>query len=292
MQWPEYISVAERKNRVAKRVAKLRKKGQDLNPVICQGRKIARTFWGESWCKNLEQYSDYKNRLPRGRSYLRHGSVLDLRILEGTVTALVYGQELYDVNITFKTLPNAKWDKISAQCSTEIGSIIELLGGKLSDNVIRIITRRGEGLFPHPSEIKMDCNCPDWATMCKHVSATLYGIGVRLDEDPALFFKLRGKDYNELVGKASERIAGDGDSDPDTNDIGDLSEIFGIEMDDGQEKKSPKVTAKKTNKKVKVKKKTAKKSKKKKPAKKGTRSKAAKKSKSKSKKKNSKAVKK
>jgi uncharacterized Zn finger protein len=60
---------------------------------------VARTFWGEAWCENLERYSDFANRLPRGRTYVRNGSVVDLRIAPGAVTALVSGSDLYEVEM-------------------------------------------------------------------------------------------------------------------------------------------------------------------------------------------------
>ena len=35
--------------------------------------------------------------------------------------------------------------------------------------------------------------------MCKHVAAVLYGIAVQFDENPFLFFELRGIDVNRFI---------------------------------------------------------------------------------------------
>ena len=75
------------------RLSKLKKKGQSIAPVTIEGRVIARSFWGKSWCTNLERYSDYENRLPRGRTYVRNGSVVDLQIAKGAVAAMVAGSD-------------------------------------------------------------------------------------------------------------------------------------------------------------------------------------------------------
>src|SRR4051812_3868737 len=173
--YPPYVSVAERRAKAAKEVAKPAKKGQKISPVKIDGRAIARTFWGKAWCDNLESYSDFENRLPRGRTYVRNGSVVDLQIGPGKVTALVSGSELYKVSVTIAPLPDAQWRSIKSRCAGQIGSVVELLQGKLSKHVIQIITAHEGGLFPRPKEITMSCSCPDWAGMCKHVAAAMYG---------------------------------------------------------------------------------------------------------------------
>jgi len=214
-------------------MASLRKKGVDIQPVEIDGRKIAKTFWGEAWCDHLESFSDYDNRLPRGRTYVRNGSVCHLEIKKGEVLAKVAGSELYNLRIKIKTLPKKKWNDVKQRCSGRIGSLLELLQGKLSSHVMEVVTDRNSGLFPLPGEISLNCDCPDWATMCKHVAAVLYGVGVRLDQQPELLFRLRGVDHEELIAADAEaavsaatsrgkskRLAGD-----------DLSDVFGIELD-------------------------------------------------------------
>ena len=161
------------------------KKGVDIQPIEIEGRKIVRSFWGQAWCDHLESFSDYDNRLPRGRTYVRNGSVCHLAIKKGQVEAKVMGSELYNVQVGIDTLSQRRWNAIKKQCSGQIGSLLELLQGALSDNIMLVVTDRDKGLFPKPAEIHFDCDCPDWAGMCKHIAAVLYGVGARLDNDPS-----------------------------------------------------------------------------------------------------------
>jgi uncharacterized Zn finger protein len=196
--------VAQRRAKAAREMAKLAKKnGQTTAPVVLEGRQIAATFWGKAWCDNLESYSDYQNRLPRGRTYVRNGSVVDLQIAKGSVSARVSGSELYRIAIKIKPLAPSLWKAIQTECAGKIDSLMELLQGKLSAAVMQIVTRRERGLFPTPKEIDLDCSCPDWAELCKHVAAALYGVGARLDQNPGLLFLLRGVDPNDLISQAS-----------------------------------------------------------------------------------------
>jgi len=193
-----YVSVAERRAKAAKHATKLAKGGVKLAPVTLAGKKIAATFWGKAWCAHLESFSDYANRLPRGRTYVRNGSVIDLQIAPGKITAKVMGSELYEETITIAPLAAKRWAAVKAECAGKIDSLVGLLQGRLSDAVMGIITDRERGLFPAPAEIKLECSCPDWASMCKHVAAVLYGVGARLDNDPELLFRLRHVDPQEL----------------------------------------------------------------------------------------------
>jgi uncharacterized Zn finger protein len=228
-----YVSVAKRRANAAREMAKLAKKGHTITPVQIDGRQIASTFWGKAWCQNLESYSDYENRLPRGRTYVRNGSVVDLQIKPGKVTARVSGSELYDIEIKIKPLSKPHWQSISSLCAGKIASVLELLQGRLSKGVMEIITHREQGLFPKPEEISLDCSCPDWADMCKHVAAALYGVGARLDEKPELLFVLRQVDHMELIEQAAvgQSLAPATGSDKKTIAQNDLAEVFGIEMD-------------------------------------------------------------
>jgi uncharacterized Zn finger protein len=220
---------------------KLRKKGVDIHPIKIEGRKIAQTFWGQAWCNHLEKFSDFENRLPPGRTYVRNGSVCHLEIAPGEIKAMVSGSELYHVNIAVKKLPGKKWNGFKKQCAGKIGSLLELLQGRLSDNVMSVVTHRDNGLFPVPKEIALKCSCPDWAVMCKHVAAALYGVGARLDEKPELLFVLRGVDHEDLIsveaGSAAVARAVKGDGAGRIAEA-DLSSIFGIEMSDDEMKVS------------------------------------------------------
>jgi uncharacterized Zn finger protein len=227
-----YVPVRVRRARAARELAKLLKKGGQTSPVVIDGRKIARTFWGVAWCDNLERYSDFANRLPRGRSYVRNGSVVDLRIEPGCVTALVSGSSIYDVKVTVQSLPKAHWSAICRDCSGAIDSVIELLQGRLSQSVMTRLCQEKAGMFPSPTDIRFTCSCPDWASMCKHVAAVLYGIGARLDHRPELLFTLRKVDQQALIANAGSGLSktpmGPGGAKVLVSD--DLSEMFGIEM--------------------------------------------------------------
>lgn len=197
--WGEYVPVDVRQKQAQKQMEKLRKKGKKIEPIVIEGRTIARQFWGKKWCDHIENFADYDNRLPRGRTYVRNGSVCHLNITEGAVEAMVSGSSIYTVNIEIKKIAISKWKVLKEKCRGLIGSILELLQGKISKNVMEIVSNSIEGLFPEVKEISYSCSCPDWAGMCKHVAATLYGIGSRLDDQPELLFRLRGVDPQELV---------------------------------------------------------------------------------------------
>src|SRR6266404_8346545 len=231
--WAPYVPVAARRRKAEREMEKLRKKGAVLSPVKIEGRQIARTFWGKAWCDNLESYRDYENRLPRGRSYVRHGAVIDLQILAGKVAALVSGTSIYEVDVTIRSLPPKSWSKLASECTKQIDSLVDLLRGRLPTQVMELVTRKQGGLFPSPNEISFQCSCPDWAGMCKHVAAALYGVGVRLEEKPELFFELRGVDHNELVGGAAEAVPrlADGAKNRKVVKGADLSALFGIELE-------------------------------------------------------------
>jgi uncharacterized Zn finger protein len=194
--------VAQQRAQAEQRVAKLRKKHPEIEPVLIEGTKIAKTWWGVSWCKNLERYADYENRIGRGRSYVKNGLVLDLKVSKGRVHALVSGSKVYAVDILIDHMPDKKWRKIAAVCAKRVDSIAALAEGSFPEDLAEVFMQQGSGLFPTPSEIHLDCDCPDWAVMCKHVAAALYAVGAKLDTDPLLFFTLRGIDPSELIKKS------------------------------------------------------------------------------------------
>jgi len=229
-----YVPVAERRRKAQAAATKAAKNGQPMSPVLIEGRTIACTFWGKSWCDNLESYSDYSNRLPRGRTYVRNGSVIDLQITSGTISAQVYGSSLYRVTITIAALDRKSWQEFKSRCAGKISSLIDLLQGRLDKGVLAEITRKPDGLFPAPKEIKLSCSCPDDARLCKHVAAVLYGVGARLDSQPDLFFTLRHADLQELItaatATATEATSTTADT-PDSLAAEDLSALFGIDID-------------------------------------------------------------
>ena len=235
-QWKPYVPVAERRRKAEKALARARKTGEPLSPVVLAGHAIARTFWGQSWCRNLERYSDFSNRLPRGRSYVRSGAVLDLQIAAGEVAARVSGTRLYTVKIKVSPVSAAHWSALCKDCAGGIDSLVELLQGRFAKGVMERICREGTGLFPSPKEIRFECSCPDWASMCKHVAAALYGVGARLDAKPELLFRLRKVHEKDLIASAGKALpmAGKTPAAGKVLDAERLGEMFGIEMAAGE----------------------------------------------------------
>lgn len=236
--FPEYVSVAEKKRRAAEAVEKLQKKNANVWPVVITGRTVATTWWGKAWCTNLESYADYSNRIDRGRSYVRHGSVLDLQITGGKVEALVQGSSTkpYQVEISVGALSDSVWQQIINGCAGKISSLQELAGGKFPAGLSELFTTKGTGLFPSPQDISFTCSCPDYAVMCKHVAAVLYGIGARFDHDSELFFQLRNVKMNDLISaslaaQSQEMMGKSGRRGRRVVDDGDLGSTFGIELD-------------------------------------------------------------
>lgn len=250
--WKPYVSVAQKRKQAEKSAAKLVKSGVKVSPVRPEGRAIAKTFWGKAWCDHLESLSDFENRLPRGRTYIRNGSVIHLSVDDGKIEALVQGSSLYEVRIDIRTVSEQKWQDILKNCSGQIASMIELLQGKLSSGVMQTITDQKEGLFPLAKEITLQCSCPDWAGMCKHIAAVLYGVGTRLDNEPELLFKLRKVDHSELINKASLRVPPQSGGKAKVIQDQDLSNLFGIDIE--EEAPTP-IRAKKPTKKLITKKK-------------------------------------
>lgn len=233
--WRPYVSVAQRRRKAAKEMAKLKKKGHPVSPVVVEGRTIVKTFWGKAWCENLERYSDFANRLPRGRTYVRNGSVIDLQIAPGEITALVSGSEIYEVAVKVAPVAKARWQSICKDCAGAIDSLIELLQGRFSKGVMERVCRQKTGLFPSPDEIQLSCSCPDWADMCKHVAAVLYGIGARLDHQPELLFRLHNVDEKELIAGAGKALPQAKRAPAAGKVLGgeNLAALFGLEMAQG-----------------------------------------------------------
>ena len=229
--WRPYVSVGQRRANASREMQKLKKKGHPVSPVVIDGRTIVTTFWGKAWCENLERYSDYENRLPRGRTYVRNGSVVDLQVSSGEIKAYVAGSDLYKVTVKIAPVSKSRWQSICSDCAGAIDSLVELLQGRFSKGVMERICRQTSGLFPSPKEITLACSCPDSAGMCKHIAAVMYGIGARLDKQPELLFRLHNVDEQELIAQAGKEI-------PLTKAAAsakvlggeDLSELFGLDM--------------------------------------------------------------
>ncbi len=233
--WAPYVPVAARRKKAAGAIKRLRKKGRSVEPVVIEGRRIATTFWGQAWCDNLESYHDFENRLPRGRTYVRNGSVIDLKISPLKVRAMVSGSSIYKVSVGIAAVPKARWRAVCRDCAGGIDTLVELLQGRFSKAVMERLCRQDRGLFPRPSEIDFSCSCPDYASMCKHVAAVLYGIGSRLDHQPELLFHLRAVNENDLVAHIDTALplAKKGPDAGKVLETDDLSALFGLDMAEG-----------------------------------------------------------
>ncbi len=247
--YPPYVPVAQRKAKARRKQEQLKKKHPDIRPVVVEGRTLAHTWWGKAWNRNLERYADYANRVGRGRSYVRHGCVLDLQISRGRVDALVQGNRHspYNVAVEIKAIDRSSWKRITSACEGQLASLPELLEGRFPEALMDLFMAEGTGLFPAPKEIHFECSCPDWAAMCKHVAATLYGIGTRLDKDPGLFFVLRQVKVEDLVaqavrGKSAQLIRQAKTKSSRVIEDGDLGDVFGIDLAATMEAAGPRQT--------------------------------------------------
>ncbi len=227
-----YVSVSQRKAKALRTAGKLKEKGQELSPVHVEGLKLGKTFWGRSWCEQIESLSDFASRLPKGKSYVRNDAILDMQVRPGLITAMVMGSELYSIRIKISPLDKRRWKSLKGRCVGQIGSLVELLQGRLSDSVMATVTGKNDGLFPKSDEIELQCSCPDSALMCKHLAAVLYGVGCRLDEQPDLLFKLRQVDHTELLTEATQSPAFEADGGGrKIIASSDLNDVFGIEVE-------------------------------------------------------------
>lgn len=242
--WGQYVSAAEKKKRAEaqRRQLAARTKDRALAPVEFDARvrPMASSVWGRAWCANLESYAELANRLERGRAYARSGAILDLAVEPGVARAWISGSELYRVEVRCKPVAAKDWAAMRKALTGQIDSLLSLFGGELAAPVMNTVSRREGGLFPSPAELAFACTCPDQSRagwMCKHVAATLYGLGRRLDAAPQLLFTLRQTNPQELVATTAAALAkppatsAKGDY-PRLDEAADLSALFGIELAD------------------------------------------------------------
>jgi uncharacterized Zn finger protein len=237
-----YVPVAARRANAQRQAEKLKKKLGRLEPVVVDGRSLARSWWGKSWNQNLERYADYANRIGRGRSYLMNGMVLDLQIDKETIRGIVAGTASapYEITIRIKAISDSDWNRLVQKAMGKIETLQTLLEGKFPEELKDLFFTKEAGVFPAPSEIKLECSCPDWAVMCKHVAAVLYGVGTRLDTSPELFFTLRGVNMDDLIGQVARKEAANLLSrpaakssriiQPTDGNLSDIGALFGIAL--------------------------------------------------------------
>ena len=217
-------------------MAKLGKRKRGT-PVVIEGSKIVTSFWGKAWCSNLERYSDYASRLPRGRSYVRSGQVVDLQITAGKVVALVSGTELYETTIAIAPVKSPQWKAICRDCAGSIDSVVELLQGRLAQGVMdRVCRERGWPASFAPARDQAVMQLPGLGT---HVQARR-GRAVRRRRParpatgPARSV-LRGVNQNELIADAGQGLTvGSATASAKVLQDSDMAALFGLEMADGE----------------------------------------------------------
>ena len=188
-------------------------KSEIREPIIIEGRTISSSWWGKAWCDNIDIYADFDNRLPRGRNYVRSGCVVDLKIEYGVIRALVVGSrpKPYRVQIDIKPFTDNEVKAFEDKCRNNFESVEDFINGRFPDSFKKYFTSSSLNLFPKVKEMKFSCSCPDWAVLCKHVAAVLYGIGRKLDDDPMLLLRLRGIDTasfsEKIVNREAEKLA-------------------------------------------------------------------------------------
>ena len=222
-----YVNKATKQKNAAKETDKMRKNGIKVSPIVIEGRTIAKSVWGKAWCDALESHADYESRLARGRTYARNGSIVHLEATQNKVTAKVAGSSLYTVDIDFTELAHEKWKSVKERCKGQVSSLVDLLAGKVPATVMTVVSEKNQGLFPSPGQMKFGCSCPDWASMCKHVAAVLYGVGSRLDSEPELIFSLRGVNHLELLPEMKDVV---GKSKKNALSEYEIGDVFGIDI--------------------------------------------------------------
>ncbi|TDD18652.1 hypothetical protein E1218_25585, partial [Kribbella turkmenica] len=183
-----------------------RRKGEDAGLPAAKGpgsrRPFGATWWGRAWLEALEQRARLDpNRLSRGRSYARRGSVLDLTVSPGEVEAFVQGSRVtpYQVTVRIRAFTTAEWDAVLDVVSAQIGRVAALLDGELPPEVVDDVHAAGLDLLPGAGEVLTNCSCPDFAVPCKHSAAVCYLIADALDDDPFALLLLRGRPRDDLL---------------------------------------------------------------------------------------------
>ena len=180
------------------------------------------------------KYADYENRIERGRSYLRNDAVVDLKIKGNEIYSRVLGggYKPYRIRIRIDALSERQRLNIEQQASGKLQDLESLIQGNFPKDLKNLFFQKG-GLFPSPNEIHFDCNCPDWADMCKHVAAVMYGIGIRIDTNPTQLFELRGIPIESLLTRVIDDKVSNMLKNVDVKSAriikdADISSIFGI----------------------------------------------------------------
>lgn len=217
------LKAADLERLARQRLQELQAEGVTTSPVVGKGKKLAAHFWGSAWMKHLALCESGGLNLAPGRTLLRHGCVLQLRLGEGTIDALVSAERLHEVHLKLNPLGEDRLEVLRQRCHGHIDSAVSLLEGKVDAAVLTRLCEPDTGLLPEPADWQMNCDCPDWAEPCPHAAAAIYAAGVLIDNDPALLFTLRGVNVQELMQADNIPAA--------SFDAAALSSVFGIDLD-------------------------------------------------------------
>jgi uncharacterized Zn finger protein len=226
-----------RASRGQRQLDERRAAGAPLRVVTPSHRQaLSDTPWGQAWNRHLMEHSHYASRMPRGRTLLRKGSVMDLDVSPGVITAIVAGTQVYDITIKVAPLDEDRWAAIQRACHGRIANVVDLLSGDVSPEVMRTVTHPEEGLFPQPSDLRCICRCPDESDLCEHSAAVLYAVGIHLDDHPSALFSLRHAAPDALVAQDTATAIAHLTAAP--SDVSttlartDLADLFGIQLID------------------------------------------------------------
>ncbi len=197
--------------------------GESLNPVVSRSRKLATRFWGSAWMRHLAVCESGGLCLAPGRTLLRHGCVLDIRVAPGLVSAKVSAEELYEIELRLAPPDEERVEALATLCAGKIDSLLSLLEGRVDEALLQQLCDPDNGLLPDARDWHISCSCPDWSDPCPHAAAAMYALGVLLDSQPELLFTLRSIDSASLLRKPEHTS--------DAFDAATLSATFGIDLE-------------------------------------------------------------
>ncbi len=164
-------------------------------------------WWVEQWMELINSYR-FKKRLERAWSYAREGNVTSIRFEGRRVHARVQGtdEEPYKVKLWLDVLNDEDWSYVLEALTQKARWSAQLLTGIMPSDIERAFAASGKRLFPFKlQEVRSECNCPDKANPCKHISAIYFLMGDRFSEDPFVLFQLRGRTRTKLLTDLAEQ---------------------------------------------------------------------------------------
>ncbi len=225
-----YVRVQKRRTYARDIAAQLERQGEILTPAVAHGKNIANQFWGRAWCHAIDEWQDCAYRLPGGRSLLKNGGVIDLKISRNSVIARVAADQVYDVQLHYRDADPYSVAELRSQCAGKLTGLLDFIQGKLSEEVMQYICNPVYGLFPEYGDFKISCTCLDDAVLCRHAAAALYAVATRLDDEPELFFTLRGIDAKDFF-EAEDILTQTGSNSAEGLSADELSKTFGIDIE-------------------------------------------------------------